>query len=148
MPGHAPACKIRDDGAHEAGRRELVRDDVSMAARLSHGLGGNRTDTRNPAAAGDHGKRPAAEQSDKIIDRARAREGHEVRPAITFPYAGLASDADARVLGANGPIPGLLTGGVDAGGVYKRGYAGALARGLVFGMRAGLTAASEPSWRA
>jgi succinate dehydrogenase/fumarate reductase flavoprotein subunit len=71
----------------------------------------------------------------------------EVRPAITFPYAGLASDADARVHGANGPIAGLLTGGVDAGGVYERGYAGALARGLVFGMRAALTAASEPSWR-
>ena len=71
----------------------------------------------------------------------------EVRPAITFPYCGLSTTADAEVLSENGPIPGLLAGGVDVGGVYKRGYAGALARGLVFGTRAALTAAGEPSWR-
>jgi succinate dehydrogenase/fumarate reductase flavoprotein subunit len=71
----------------------------------------------------------------------------EVQPAITFPYAGLTTNADAEVLGENGPIAGLLAGGVDVGGVYKRGYAGALARGLVFGIRAALTAAGEPSWR-
>jgi succinate dehydrogenase/fumarate reductase flavoprotein subunit len=71
----------------------------------------------------------------------------EVQPAITFPYAGLATDVDGVVLGDDGPIGGLLAGGVDVGGVYKRGYAGALARGLVSGLRAAITAAGEPSWR-
>jgi len=71
----------------------------------------------------------------------------EVQPAITFPYAGLATDIDGKVLGDDGPIEGLLAGGVDVGGVYKRGYAGALARGLVSGLRAAITAAGEPSWR-
>jgi succinate dehydrogenase/fumarate reductase flavoprotein subunit len=71
----------------------------------------------------------------------------EVQPAITFPYAGLATDVDGLVFGDDGPIEGLLAGGVDVGGVYKRGYAGALARGLVSGLRAAITAAGEPSWR-
>jgi hypothetical protein len=71
----------------------------------------------------------------------------EVQPAITFPYAGLATDIDGVVLGEDGPIEGLLAGGVDVGGVYQRGYAGALARGLVSGLRAAITAAGEPSWR-
>jgi succinate dehydrogenase/fumarate reductase flavoprotein subunit len=71
----------------------------------------------------------------------------EVQPAITFPYSGLSTNADAEVLGEAAPIPGLLAGGVDVGGVFKRGYAGGLARGLVFGIRAALTAAAESSWR-
>ena len=71
----------------------------------------------------------------------------EVQPAITFPYAGLGSNADAQVLGGGDVVPGLLAAGVDVGGVYRRGYAGALARGLVFGMRAAMTAAGEPTWR-
>jgi succinate dehydrogenase/fumarate reductase flavoprotein subunit len=71
----------------------------------------------------------------------------EVQPTITFAYAGLATNADAEVLGERGPIPGLLAGGADVGGVYKRGYAGSLARGLVFGIRAALTAAGAPGWR-
>jgi succinate dehydrogenase/fumarate reductase flavoprotein subunit len=70
----------------------------------------------------------------------------EVRPTITFAYAGLATNADAQVLGPAGTIPGLLAAGADVGGVYKRGYAGSLARGLVFGIRAALTAAGRPSW--
>jgi succinate dehydrogenase/fumarate reductase flavoprotein subunit len=70
----------------------------------------------------------------------------EVRPTITFAYAGLSTNADAQVLGPAGPVPGLLAAGVDVGGVYKRGYAGSLARGLVFGIRAALTAAGRPGW--
>ncbi len=71
----------------------------------------------------------------------------EVRPTITFAYAGLSTNADAQVLGAAGPVAGLLAAGADVGGIYKRGYAGSLARGLVFGIRAALTAAARPSWR-
>jgi succinate dehydrogenase/fumarate reductase flavoprotein subunit len=70
----------------------------------------------------------------------------EVRPTITFAYAGLSTNADAQVLGPASPVPGLLAAGADVGGVYKRGYAGSLARSLVFGIRAALTAARRPSW--
>ena len=70
----------------------------------------------------------------------------EVRPTITFAYAGLSTNADAQVLGRAGPVPGLLAAGAGVGGAYKRGYAGSLARGLVFGIRAALTAAGRASW--
>jgi len=56
-------------------------------------------------------------------------------------------DGLVRASRLRGAIEGLLAGGVDVGGVYKRGYAGALARGLVSGLRAAITAAGEPSWR-
>jgi succinate dehydrogenase/fumarate reductase flavoprotein subunit len=64
----------------------------------------------------------------------------EVQPAITFTYGGLRVDTKSRVLGQDGPIGGLLAAGADAGGVFRRGYAGGLSRGLVFGRRAAQTA--------
>jgi succinate dehydrogenase/fumarate reductase flavoprotein subunit len=64
----------------------------------------------------------------------------EVQPAITFTYGGLRADASARVQGRHGAIPGLLAAGIDVGGVFHRGYAGGLARGLVSGIRAAETA--------
>lgn len=67
----------------------------------------------------------------------------EVQPAITFTYGGIRADATSRVLGADGPVEGLLTAGADMGGVYTRAYAGGLSRGLVFGRRAALTAAGQ-----
>jgi succinate dehydrogenase/fumarate reductase flavoprotein subunit len=67
----------------------------------------------------------------------------EVQPAITFSYGGIRVDATSRVVGKGGPIAGLLAAGVDIGGVYTRAYAGGLARGLVFGRRAALTAAGK-----
>jgi len=67
----------------------------------------------------------------------------EVQPAITFTYGGLRTDSWGRVLDASGdPIAGLFAVGADQGGVYHRGYAGGLARGLVFGLRAGRAAVS------
>jgi succinate dehydrogenase/fumarate reductase flavoprotein subunit len=69
----------------------------------------------------------------------------EVQPSITFTYGGVRVDAKTRVLRDGRPIPGLLAAGVDIGGVYTRAYAGALSRGLVFGRRAALTAASLES---
>lgn len=65
----------------------------------------------------------------------------EAVPAITFTFAGLRVDEDARVLDAGGnPVLGLLAAGADAGGVYVRAYAGGLAAALVFGLRAARTA--------
>jgi succinate dehydrogenase/fumarate reductase flavoprotein subunit len=67
----------------------------------------------------------------------------EVQSAITFSYGGIRVDPTSRVVGKDGPIAGLLAAGVDIGGVYTRAYAGGLARGLVFGRRAALTAAGK-----
>jgi succinate dehydrogenase/fumarate reductase flavoprotein subunit len=71
----------------------------------------------------------------------------DVRPAITFSYAGLLIDPMTRVLDRDGrPIPGLLAAGADAGGTFAREYAGGLANALVFGLQAATTAMTG-AWR-
>jgi len=68
----------------------------------------------------------------------------EVMPGVTFTYGGLRTDTSCRVLDADGaPVPGLLAAGADMGGVFERGYAGGLARGLVFGLAAARTVAEQ-----
>lgn len=64
------------------------------------------------------------------------------RPAITFAFGGLLIDAEAHALSADGrrTVPGLLVAGADAGGLYRRAYAGGLAPALVFGLAAARTA--------
>ncbi|MEU3615426.1 FAD-dependent oxidoreductase [Streptomyces sp. NPDC006872] len=74
----------------------------------------------------------------------------EAAPAITFAFGGLLTDAGTHVLstdtdadtdpGGRRPIPGLLAAGADAGGLYRRAYAGGLAPALVFGLTAARTA--------
>ncbi|MFF3372410.1 FAD-dependent oxidoreductase [Streptomyces sp. NPDC002680] len=68
----------------------------------------------------------------------------EAAPAITFTFGGLLIDAGAHALSADsdghGRIPGLLAAGADAGGLYRRAYAGGLAPALVFGLAAARTA--------
>ncbi|MFG2940750.1 FAD-dependent oxidoreductase [Streptomyces sp. NPDC048282] len=68
----------------------------------------------------------------------------EAAPAITFTFGGLLIDAQAHVLSAGSdgrtPVPGLLAAGADAGGLYRRAYAGGLAPALVFGLAAARTA--------
>jgi len=67
----------------------------------------------------------------------------EAEPAVTFPFAGVRIDSEARALDAGGtPIPGLYAAGGDAGGVYCRAYAGGIAAALTFGLRAARTAAA------
>jgi succinate dehydrogenase/fumarate reductase flavoprotein subunit len=72
----------------------------------------------------------------------------EAAPAITFTFGGLLIDAGAHVLSADSadgraPVPGLLAAGADAGGLYRRAYAGGLAPALVFGLAAARTALTE-----
>ena len=58
----------------------------------------------------------------------------EVQPTITFPFAGLAVDADGRVLDRHGaPVLGLFAAGADAGGVQDGRYVGGLVLGACSG---------------
>jgi succinate dehydrogenase/fumarate reductase flavoprotein subunit len=60
----------------------------------------------------------------------------EVQPTITFPFGGLAVDADGRVLDRDGAtVPGLFAVGADAGGLQDGRYVGGLVLGAVFGPR-------------
>lgn len=68
----------------------------------------------------------------------------EVQPAITFPFGGLRADVDGHVLDRDGrPLRGLYAAGADVGGLQDVRYVGGLVLGLVFGRRAGETAAAE-----
>lgn len=63
---------------------------------------------------------------------------------ITFTFGGVKIDAGARVLDrANRPIPGLHAAGELVGGLFYHNYPGGsgLSSGMVFGRRAGATAA-------
>ncbi len=63
---------------------------------------------------------------------------------ITFTFGGVRIDADARVLDRAGrPVPGLHAAGELVGGLFYHNYPGGsgLASGMVFGRRAGATAA-------
>jgi succinate dehydrogenase/fumarate reductase flavoprotein subunit len=64
-----------------------------------------------------------------------------VRPGITFTLGGIEVDDEFRVLGVDGPIPGVFAAGADAGGTYDDGYMGGLVLGLVQGRIAGRNAA-------
>lgn len=65
----------------------------------------------------------------------------EVESAITFTFAGLATDTRARALDPYGePIPGLFVAGADVGNVYRHGYCGGLALASTFALRAMKTA--------
>lgn len=65
---------------------------------------------------------------------------------ITFTFGGVRIDADARVLDRAGrPIPGLHAAGELVGGLFYHNYPGGsgLSSGMVFGRRAGATAAAH-----
>jgi succinate dehydrogenase/fumarate reductase flavoprotein subunit len=65
----------------------------------------------------------------------------EVTTGITFTMGGLRIDIDGHALDPDDePIPGLFAAGADAGGLYRRAYAGGLAPALVFGLRAAAAA--------
>ena len=64
--------------------------------------------------------------------------------AIAYTFGGLATDLDARVLGARGPIPGLLAAGEITGHFHGTApNAVAVLRAVVYGRIAGKTAARE-----
>ena len=69
--------------------------------------------------------------------------GIRMLPGATFTYGGVKINANAEILNTAGnPIRGLYAAGVDAGGIYTRGYTGGLALGLAYGRIAGKAAAA------
>jgi tricarballylate dehydrogenase len=64
--------------------------------------------------------------------------------AIAYTFGGIATDPDAQVLGAHGPIPGLYAAGEITGHFYGSApNAVAVLRALVFGRIAGQAAAAR-----
>jgi tricarballylate dehydrogenase len=58
--------------------------------------------------------------------------------AICYTFGGIKTDAEARVLGGNGPIPGLFAAGEITGAFYGKAPGGtSVLRALVFGRIAG-----------
>ena len=78
-------------------------------------------------------------------------EAYQVGCGITFTFGGVRIDARARVLDRAGqPLPGLHAAGELVGGLFYHNYPGGsgLASGMVFGRRAGATAATFARQRA
>lgn len=77
--------------------------------------------------------------------------GYPSTTVVLATYCGLAVDARARVLDANGrPIPGLLAAGEVTGGFHGDGYVTgtSLGKAAVFGLAAGRNAAAASGGRA
>lgn len=132
---------------HRAGARSAVADSLEEFAWMPEEWGypgariRDRVEEYNATVCG--GGEPAP---GRLLDRQPLDEPPfyviEAAPAITFTFGGLLIDADARALAADGrrSVPGLLVAGADAGGLYRRAYAGGLAPALVFGLAAARTA--------
>ncbi|MGW4914450.1 FAD-dependent oxidoreductase [Streptomyces sp. NPDC004270] len=144
---------------HRAGARCAVADDLGDFASMPEEWGypgaviGDRIKEFNATAAAGGTPAPERLRDSRPLDEPPFYV-IEAAPAVTFTFAGLLIDAGARVLSARGNggadgcgrVPGLLAAGADAGGLYRRAYAGGLAPALVFGLAAARTAlAGEPT---
>jgi hypothetical protein len=75
------------------------------------------------------------------VERRGRRTAVHVAAGITTTLGGLAVDAHARLLRADGtPVPDVLVAGADAGGISTGGYSSGLAAALVLGRVAARTA--------
>ncbi|MFC8516483.1 FAD-dependent oxidoreductase [Streptomyces sp. NPDC057257] len=137
---------------HRAGARAAVAESLEDFASMPEEWGypgatiRDRIEEFNAAVSGGGSLAPG-----RLLDRLPLDEPPfyvvEAAPAITFTFGGLLIDAGAHVLSAESsgqaPVPGLLAAGADAGGLYRRAYAGGLAPALVFGLAAARTALGE-----
>ncbi|GGN34316.1 FAD-dependent oxidoreductase [Streptomyces fuscichromogenes] len=138
---------------HRAGARCAVADDLEDFASMPEEWGypgaviRDRVEEFNATATAGGTPAPGRLLDSRPLDEPPFYVV-EAAPAVTFTFAGLLIDAGARVRAApgeggadgGGPVPGLLAAGADAGGLYRRGYAGGLAPALVFGLAAARTA--------
>ncbi|MFE4753183.1 FAD-dependent oxidoreductase [Streptomyces mirabilis] len=132
---------------HRAGARSAVAESLEDFAWMPEEWGypgariRDRVEEFNSAVRGGGETVPG-----RLLDRQPLDEPPfyviEAAPAITFTFGGLLIDAEAHAPSADGrrTVPGLLVAGADAGGLYRRAYAGGLAPALVFGLAAARTA--------
>ncbi|WP_405541852.1 FAD-dependent oxidoreductase [Streptomyces phaeochromogenes] len=132
---------------HRAGARSAVADSLEEFAWMPEEWGYPGARIRDRVEEYNAGVRGGDEPAPgRLLDRQPLDEppfyAIEAAPAITFTFGGLLIDAEARALAADGrhTVPGLLVAGADAGGLYRRAYAGGLAPALVFGLAAARTA--------
>ncbi|WP_406486986.1 FAD-dependent oxidoreductase [Streptomyces phaeochromogenes] len=132
---------------HRAGARSAVADSLEEFAWMPEEWGYPGARIRDRVEEYNAGVRGGDEPAPgRLLDRQPLDEPPfhviEAAPAITFTFGGLLIDAEARALAADGrhTVPGLLVAGADAGGLYRRAYAGGLAPALVFGLAAARTA--------
>ncbi|MEU6378853.1 FAD-dependent oxidoreductase [Streptomyces sp. NPDC046909] len=137
---------------HRAGARCAVADSLEDFASMPEEWGypgagiRDRIEEFNATTAAGGTTRPG-----RLLDHRPLDEPPyyviEAAPAITFTFGGLLIDAGTHALsagsGGRAPVPGLLAAGADAGGLYRRAYAGGLAPALVFGLAAARTALTE-----
>ncbi|WP_328689082.1 FAD-dependent oxidoreductase [Streptomyces phaeochromogenes] len=132
---------------HRAGARGAVADSLEEFAWMPEEWGYPGARIRDRVEEYNAGVRGGGEPAPgRLLDRQPLDEPPfyviEAAPAITFTFGGLLIDTEARALTADGrhTVPGLLVAGADAGGLYRRAYAGGLAPALVFGLAAARTA--------
>ncbi|MEU0074869.1 FAD-dependent oxidoreductase [Streptomyces sp. NPDC006332] len=139
---------------HRAGARRAVADSLEDFASMPEEWGypgatiRDRIEEFNATVSAGHATNPG-----RLLDARPLDEPPfyviEAAPAITFTFGGLPIDTSAHVLSGaagedgHGRVPGLLAAGADAGGLYRRAYAGGLAPALVFGLAAARTALTE-----
>ncbi|MFC8428205.1 FAD-dependent oxidoreductase [Streptomyces sp. NPDC057253] len=139
---------------HRAGARSAVADSLADFASMPEEWGYPGATVRDRIADFNATVRSGgATTPDRLLDRQPLDEppfyAVEAAPAITFTFGGLLIDAGAHALSADGDgagrrrVPGQLVAGADAGGLYRRAYAGGLAPALVFGLAAARTALTE-----
>ncbi|WP_405957707.1 FAD-dependent oxidoreductase [Streptomyces phaeochromogenes] len=131
---------------HRAGARSAVADSLEEFAWMPEEWGYPGARIRDRVEEYNAGVRGGDEPAPgRLLDRQPLDEPPfyviEAAPAITFTFGGLLIDVEARALAADEhTVPGLLVAGADAGGIYRRAYAGGLAPALVFGLAAARTA--------
>ncbi|MCT9079977.1 FAD-dependent oxidoreductase [Streptomyces fulvoviolaceus] len=141
---------------HRAGARSAVADSLEDFASMPEEWGFPGATVRDRIEAFNATARAGgATTPGRLLDSRPLDEPPfyviEAEPAITFAFGGLLIDTGANVLSADGggvgggrsTVPGLLAAGADAGGLYRRAYAGGLAPALVFGLAAARTALTE-----
>ncbi|MEU6356644.1 FAD-dependent oxidoreductase [Streptomyces sp. NPDC047072] len=135
---------------HRAGARAAVADSLEDFASMPEEWGypgaviRDRIEEYN-AAAGTNDTLTPGRRHDRLPLDEPPFYVVEAAPAITFAFGGLLIDSAGHVLSdaTKSPVPGLLAAGADAGGLYRRAYAGGLAPALVFGLAAARTALTE-----
>ncbi len=137
---------------HRAGARCAVADSLEDFASMPEEWGypgatiRDRIAEFNGTASASGGPTPGRSLDQRPLDEAPFYVV-EAAPAITFTFGGLLIDAGAHALSTASdgrvPVPGLLAAGADAGGLYRRAYAGGLAPALVFGLAAARAALTE-----